>query len=331
MKISDVEIFESYLSGSLSGDSLKNFKQKLQKSKAFKSDFEAYKTAFEALNEEPKWNETIDLVNNLRDNIQAEREGYFSAYNSGKLSEEEQEIFEDNLKEDELLNFQFNKFKNPEQYQKSTPQPTTKEAKIISFRSSRFTRVISIAAMLVLAIGTFWWVNNNNQANDQLFAAYYEVPNTNVVKMDWTEKAQGTKMTSSELLEMKDKAIQEFEAGNWHQAIEGFDNYVKNSEKTDDTYYLLVYAGVSYMELGLYDKAIETLTFSMENIKDVVNNSRRKETVQWYLALANLKNGNNEKFVELAQSLTQGTNKKVREKANKLLCEYKIEFCETTK
>jgi len=329
MKISDIEIFENYLSGSLTGTSLEHFEQKLQNSKAFRTGFQAYKSAFEALNEEPKWTEVNNLVNNLRSEEEAEKERYFKTYQNGDLSDEEKEIFNENLKEDEFLNYQFEKFKHPQKFDSLRAVSPKPEAKIVSFRSFQFTRVVSIAAMLVLTVGVFWWVNNSSSAiNDQLFTAYYDAPSTTVVKVDWAEKAEGVKITNSQLSELKDQAISNFEAGNWHKTIEGIENYVKNSQRTDDTYYLLVYAGVSYMELGLFDKAIETLTFSMENIKDEINNSRRKETVQWYLALSNLKSGNNSKFVELAQPLTHGKNKRVRTKAQKILCDFNKDNCQ---
>ncbi|RMG82166.1 MAG: hypothetical protein D6714_11800 [Bacteroidetes bacterium] len=291
--------------------------------------FLAYKTTCDAVLED----DARRRVNQLREENLKQKHAYFELYQNGQLSDDEKQVFEQNLREDPLLQYEFKKFKTQSdatpQPLFDQPQPEQPEAKVVRFSRQSRIRLLSLAASLTLLLGVFWWVNrgNGSEINHQLYASYFERPNTGVVKMDWSLKAPGTQTSNSELAEIKNEALDAFEAEDWHTAIQKIDTYVKKSERTDDTYYLLVYAGVSYMELGLYNQAIETLTLSMENIKDLVNNSRRKETAQWYLALAYLKNGNTQKFLELTRPLTQATNKKVRANAIQILCDFNPENC----
>ncbi len=322
MKTSDIKVFESYITGNLSGESLKKFEEKLTNSKTFRMSFQAYKSGYTALSEEPKWKNIDANIDQLRDEIIAEKENYFQAYQKGQLSSGEKEIFEQDLKEDELLNYEFERFKKPSKKSSSLQVVQKRETKVISFSTKRIQQVISIAAMMVFIFGALWLFNNSSSINThKLYSSNFDLPSTTTVKSDLVVMGEEIGLSNSKLLELKEKGLNDYENGNYHEAISKLEEFVKNSSKTDDTYYMYLYVGVSYMQLELYDKAIQVLTLSQENIKDEVNNSRRKDRVKWYLALAYLKTGDVEKYKTIAHSLLEASNSKIKVKAEKILCE----------
>lgn len=328
MKNSDIKIFESYLSGALEGTPLLEFEEKLNQSKSFRLSFNAYKSGFQALSEEPKWQSINSNIDNLRDEIISEKESYFKAYKAGELSAEEKEIFEQDLKEDELLNYEFKRFENPNPKKPELKVLKTNQARVVSFRTPSIKTLISIAAMFVVAFGAFWVYNNSNQLNtDKLYASNFDMPSTTPVKSDMVIMGEEAPIANSKLLQIKDQGLKAYEEGDYHLAIEKLEDFVKNSTQNDDSYYIYLYVGVSYMQLDLYDQAIQILTLSRDNIKDEINNSRRKDRVNWYLSLAHLKNGNEAQFSKITESLLGASNSKIKVKAEKIMCEYDSKYC----
>lgn len=149
--------------------------------------------------------------------------------------------------------------------------------------SKRFWMGIA-ASLIALAMLGMWWVLLPAEEED-LFHAYYTTQRN--IHEPLT-RANGQENLTYE-------AFLAYEKEDWQKALDLFSSLEENSPEE----YIVLYTGNCQLQLGKYNEAIQSFE-TLLNSED----SDLKHRGTWYLALAELANGNNSRAKELLQKLT---------------------------
>lgn len=127
------------------------------------------------------------------------------------------------------------------------------------------------AALLILAtIGGGLLLTQQGRHNQQLFEQYYSLESG----------AFGLRSGNTTLEKSLEQGLQFYELGDYKSAISLFD-------LSPDNLMARLYKGISYMELGQFDKASNEFSVILSD-----NDNLFLDQARWYLALSCLKTGN---------------------------------------
>lgn len=225
-------------------------------------------------------------------NITQEEFESIEAYLNNSLSKEDLLIFENRLQNDEgfaakvediktvlkgietqALKEQLDIFHNE---MTSTEEDTDViEPKVKSLK----WRKIAVAAALIIAAGSFWFLNRDS--NEQLYAEFYS-----------PDPGLPTTMSSTKNYEFY-KAMVSYKQGHYNEALKNWTNELKTKVDNDTLNYFVGSA------LLADKKESEAISYLEEVTKQ--DNSVFKNEALYYLGLAYLKNNNLEKAKEYLQ------------------------------
>ncbi len=139
-----------------------------------------------------------------------------------------------------------------------------------------------VAASIILLVGFgFWFINNSYfPSNEQLYTQNFE-PYRNIVQ----PVVRGESINSIEY-----KAFVAYENKNYHKAINLY-----NSVDNTDADYIQFYKAMCYLSLNKTNEAINLLLPVATSSNKSTSDKNFDELSNWYLGLAYLKNGENEK------------------------------------
>jgi len=162
-------------------------------------------------------------------------------------------------------------------------------------RKSKFKMwPIAASFVVLLGISAFWWFSDPNVNPEELFDAQFE-PYRNVVQP--IERGSDTK-------DLRILAFRAYEEGNYDIALEGFNNLL---EKYNDSRIHFYKANV-LLQLGKTEEAIDILEKNMTEADSLV------EKHHWYLALAYLKIGEDDKAISQLKPLINNPNSEYKKK-----------------
>ncbi|WP_299367737.1 hypothetical protein [Winogradskyella sp.] len=215
-------------------------------------------------------------------NISQEEFEIIEAYLTDTLSDEDSLKFEDRLKnedgfatkvedirtvltgiETQALKEQLDHFHHDLSTDKNK---TTKKPKVKSLNWKRIT----VAAALIIAAGSFWFLNDNT--NERLYAKYFT-----------PDPGLPTTMGSNENYEFYE-AMVSYKQGNYQDALNTWKNQLKTKTTNDTLNYFVGSA------LLAYKKENEAISYLLEVTKQA--NTTFKNEAFYYLGLAYLKANN---------------------------------------
>jgi len=220
------------------------------------------------------------------------KEQLIEHYFENQLSEEEQKTFQNYLEADADFAQEF-EFQKKVKQAISLQERAALKKKLQSFEQPKATRnwisKWTIAASIALVFGFSFWYMNQSQDSVDLYDQYYELyPNT----VAPTVRGENND-------DLKSKAFYEYDNANYQKSLSLF-SAIYDYEKED---YALFYKALSQMELQKTKDAI--ITFKQF---DSSKNSAFTAFVQWYLALAYLKEDQKENALVLLQSVATTEN-----------------------
>jgi tetratricopeptide (TPR) repeat protein len=162
-------------------------------------------------------------------------------------------------------------------------------------------RLIYYASALAAAIivGIFIFLPGNRTG--KLYSAYYEpYPNEIVPYTRGEEVPRDFSHFPQEKYNLIVRAMKHYERGNYEKAARLFEN---NVVKIQENAGLLLYMGISQMETGKEEKAIENFKYIIS-----LTNPPLKKQAEWYLALSYLKTNKTEKAKTLLNKIKSEPN-----------------------
>jgi tetratricopeptide (TPR) repeat protein len=193
------------------------------------------------------------------------------------------------LDDDAFLNYH-EKLKSAFQEFRLTDDETPSEKKPTkTFKLKIRWQYLSVAALGLIVISTFFFRNISEPANDKLFKQYYSKYEANIV-------------TRSESNDNNDliNAIQLYDRGNYSEAIQNFKNILKTDASNTAAHFFL---GVSYMETNNFANAIENLTYVIKQ-----NDTVFVEHAEWYIAMCYVKTNQTKLAIPLLTKISNTKN-----------------------
>lgn len=222
-------------------------------------------------------------------------------YLKNTMTAEERSLFEEKLKDNATLRQQVKDietilfgvrravFKNKAKdfhneliHEDSNTKPETKVIKL-NFK------YVSIAASIVILVGSFWFFNQSN-SNEALFSKYY-----------FEDRGLETNMSASDNYTFDD-AMVDYKHGKYHKAIDKWTVLLKNKPENDTLNYFL---GVAHLA---NKNEVEAVNYLKKAIK--TNESVFINEAYFYLGLSYLKMQNTDlaiKYLEKSDSETSRT------------------------
>lgn len=162
-----------------------------------------------------------------------------------------------------------------------------KQSRTILRQLRPFFRIAAVLAVLIIT----WWLLLRPAQNPDLFARFYQ-PYTLDIPVN--TRSPLSPLLSIELHEKLPTALKAYDNGNFSTALEGLEDVLATDPKNETAAF---YAGMSCLELGKYDEAIELLS--------TIANGQGNYAAQakWYLALTYLKKQQPEQAKELLQQI----------------------------
>jgi hypothetical protein len=231
-----------------------------------------------------------------------DKEQLLERYFENKLSQEEALLFQNYLETDASFAEEFAFQKNVKKAITLNERADLKQ-KLQSFETPKSAKKWlskwSVAASIAVVLGAGYWFMNQSSNNIELYEDYYQ-SYPNVV-------APNVRGENSE--DIKSEAFYEYDNGNYEKSLVLFSK-IYDTDKDD---YALFYKALSQMELQKTTEAIATFKQF-----DLGKNNAFTPFVKWYLALAYLKEKQQDKAIPLLKSLTENENPQ-EDQAQKLL------------
>lgn len=235
-----------------------------------------------------------------------EKEELIEKYFEHSLSAQEQDLFNEYLKNDKEFAAEVLFQKNVRQAIQANKREELK-LKLSSFekpfRNRKKFVIWYAAAAIIVASAVGLLILNQNPDPGKLYEAYYHTY-PNVI---------APTVRGADADNLKSQAFYEYDNGNYKTSLKLFSQIY---EKDHDDY-ALFYLSLSLVELNRHEEAIA----SFERF-DLNKNNGFTPFVKWYKALSYLKTNQKGKAIILLESLAQTTNPQ-QEMAEKLLSELK--------
>lgn len=181
------------------------------------------------------------------------------------------------------------------------------------YRRRWFYYAGGVAALLI--VGLFVLLPSNNTGN-RLYNTYFEAhPNELVPYARGEQVPAAFDHLSQEEYNLVVRAMKYYERGNYQEASALFEENVGRSAENAG---LMVYMAISEMESGKTGQAIENLLY-VNNLKEAT----LQDEAGWYLAMAYLKDNQEEKARNQLQDIAEERQHPFRARASKLLKELK--------
>lgn len=237
------------------------------------------------------------------------KETVIDRYFEGDLNEEELKIFSQWLSEDATLKeeFEFQKqvkaaivldkrtaAKNVFANIESDLQQRSKKAKL--------RRLLAVAAVMLLMVSLTLFFNNNSDQQDIYGTFYQSFPNM--------ERPTVRGETKEDIIS---KAFQAYDAEDFNASANLFEEIYQN----DPSDFVILYLGVSYMELGDLDKAIPVFESYQDSETTLYGGY-----ILWYVSLSYVKTGQTDKAVVILKKLADSTHP-MQQKSTELLLQLK--------
>lgn len=226
-------------------------------------------------------------------------------YFSNELNKSELKAFNEKLKKDPEFNQEFQEIKEIKLAVKIEARQDIKslftdiEDSLNQQESTNnqtaMKRMLSVAASLILLVSVSYFVmsGNDNPSPQEVFTEYY----TSYENLNGQVRgAVRGDATHSESLEAQ--AFNAYDMGNYALAAEYFATLVE-TEKTAENYF---YMGMSNIEIGEYNTAVENLNIVSNNF------STYRDQSMWYLSLALLGDDKEEQALSVLASLSLKQN-----------------------
>lgn len=159
---------------------------------------------------------------------------------------------------------------------------------------------MGIAASLLLLFGISQFFNTGASDYDQLYSQYIDVGS--IPSLVTRGENDSALLQEAQLF---------FEDKDYEKALQSFIKHQKKSEVVNPLSY--IYAGISYIELNQFDKALEQ--FDLLKKTDTLQSKKS----DWYTAMVYLKQGEKKKLKQILTSITTNVSNYKYQEAKALL------------
>ncbi|MEN8186312.1 MAG: CDC27 family protein [Bacteroidota bacterium] len=210
-------------------------------------------------------------------------------YFENSLTEKEQALFDDLLKNNQNFQDEFNFQKDLKKVITVNQRESLKSTLQGFEKKLRKTRVIQLkhwaaaaSVILILGLGYLIFQTSFNNSSEKIYADYFE-PYRNIIH----PVVRGERADTIEAI-----AFAAYENGKYYKAINLF-----NSVENTDADYIKFYEAMCYLKLNKIQEAIDLLLpiATSSNMEESRFNFKQK--ANWYLGLAYLKNGERNKAI----------------------------------
>ncbi|MBK7336969.1 MAG: hypothetical protein IPJ00_12695 [Saprospirales bacterium] len=321
MKKENIPLFDQYLSGELSGQAKADFEARLEASEEFRKEFRAFKISVEAMIELPQYAQAEAQGQKLKKDADTAGLAHFRKYQAGEMNEEEKQAFEERLKDDQLLAYQYKKYLAESPGQVGIP-------KIFSVKN--YLR-IAVAASIVIAMGLLAWLLLPSRVDTEHLYAAYNVPDLypskEIALVNEGLIHRGIE-GSLDFHQLRLDGLDAYETRDWDRTISLLSAYleqaVPDSEETSNEIKMIyLYIGVAWLEKSDPNRAIDAFLSAEAGITDLTNYRMVRELVQWQLALAYLKNDEISESRNVLRKLNDAEHPLIQTQAKNLLNELK--------
>lgn len=319
MKKEIVHLFDQYLAGELTGQAKADFEARLEASEELRKEYQQFKISVEAMIELPQYAQAEAQAQKLKKDADTGGLAQFRKYQAGEMNEEEKQAFEERLKDDQLLAYQYKKY-----LAESPGQVGIRKV----FSVKNYLR-IAVAASVVIAMGLLAWLLLPSRVDTERLYAAYNVPELYPTK-DIALINEGLVHRgiegSRDFHQLRLDGLDAYEAGDWGRTISLLSAYlqqaVPDSEETSNEINLVsLYIGMAWLEKAEPDKAIDALRVAEAGMTDHTNYRMVRELVRWQLALAYLKNQDIRAAKSVLRQLEESEHPVILEQARKLKSE----------
>lgn len=161
-----------------------------------------------------------------------------------------------------------------------------------------------IVFLLILSIFSIYNLYNNYNNIDYIYNKHYEYSKISILR---NQDKNDINVFSG---------IINYHQGNYYKSIQDFKKVIK---KDIDNIYSRFYIGISYMEIGNFDKASYNFKYVIKN-----NDNLYIEHSKWYLGLCYLKQNKIKRSIKQFKEISDDDGNYYQEKSNKILKEIKI-------
>lgn len=253
------------------------------------------------LEEDPAYAEALDLHENIRKAlklkaIQAQiqsisidlgQEGFYEQAAKDELEETLVEAIKTQKAQESVAEIS-GELEAKGFYQKTGEEAPAETSGGGTVRSMFNMRYIGIAASILLVVGAFYLLMpGQNVGGNALYASYFSPPAEDVSEdLEMLLEGTGFATNKEELLEIKE-GLKAYVKKDYNKTISVFEPFLAKDSKAFDQNQLRYLLAVSQMAVEDTDAAIENL-----KLLERVDGFNKKEGVDWYLALAYLKEKN---------------------------------------
>ena len=301
----DYERIESFLEGGLQGEELILFEQELKQNKELNSGLEWAKAIREGVRKQQKQSEIRNLLESVHCDLEEE-----GAFNDIQEYTDREEIIAKGIQKSIRVEYK-KELKDIHEELKSSDKlhVPRKTGKVRLMTIQRYWAAAAIIGILLFA-GLFYLPSSQNDVFADNFEAYEDVLSRDV-EIVLSERGAALDI---EVLEQLQVALKDYQNKDFTKAIPVFEQYLKSSAKDYKGEEVQFYLAIANLGANNTQKAIAQFDNLLKG-----ESPKFREDVQWYLALAHIKN----KDFSIAKSLLKEleSNSKYAKQAKSILGE----------
>ncbi|MEO1625158.1 MAG: hypothetical protein AAFV25_08360 [Bacteroidota bacterium] len=303
------EIFDRYLAGEMDVLEREAFQERLQSSIRISEALLLHRTIVEAVEETPRREAIHELNQQSRQARREQMEKNFAQYQQKKMTAANRTAFEKRLAEDDLLALEWAQYKQGQDTVLRRLRPV-------------IIRLVSAAALLLMGLFAYWLISpgNSSSNSDHLYATYFERPSTDYARVGSKFDSKPDGPSAEDAFAVKQEGLAAFDNKQPLSTIEKLRQYLQLVPNiSEDEHILYLYIGLARLELKEYKEGMEALTYGIANLTSS-NTVLLKEMMQWHLALAYLKAGDEQQARHMLEAVIQsGMNDELKTKSEELL------------
>ncbi len=297
------EQIEAFLDGELKGEELTSFEQELDQNMELSSGVEWAKAINQGVNKHQKQSEIRNLLESVHCDL--EEEGAFDGIQ--EYSDREEVVAKGIQKA--IRTDYIKGLKNIHEELSSSDKlhVPRKTGKVRLLAVKRYWAAAAFIGVLLMA-GLFYLPNGQNDVFADNFEAYEDILSKDV-EIVLSERGAALDVEALEQLQV---GLKDYQNKDFAKAIPVFEQYLKSSAKNYKGEEVQFYLAVSNLGAGQTNKAIKGFDMLLKS-----ESSKFKVDIEWYLALAHIKNDE----LSSAKSLLKGleSNDKYSKQAKNIL------------
>ncbi len=286
------DLFDLYLENQMSDSVRSQFEKELENSAILQKAFIFHQEVIEGIKQFPTYWAAKQKVNKFEENFQVNLNKKFTDYLGGKMDLENQTTFEEELKTNDFLRFQFEKFKEEEI---DTP---------VRRLNIKFYAIAAAVCLILCMTALLLWMPKTTMNNQTAFAKYYQKPDKVFIPLP----PKGATVEEEMISDLDQQAKQAYLNKDYPTCIHLFEKRIKLHPDNLEVQFLNLYIGIAYLETNDFNKSIQALkkaeSFFIDQDRPI-----RIESIRHYLGLAYLKQGKVKEAIPYFELLEEATKK----------------------